>query len=121
VPRGGGDEGYHPAIVRASGRSDPPQVPWTFITTHGLVLLAIARDPTIRLREVAERVRVTERAVQRIVADLVDAGYLSKTRVGRRNVYRIHGELHLPHATTRHQQVGALMATLMAGSAPKKR
>lgn len=56
--------------------------------------------------------------MQRIVADLIDAGYLSRTRAGRRNVYRVHGEVHLPHPTTRHQEVGALMATLMAG-APK--
>jgi predicted transcriptional regulator len=86
-----------------------------------LVLLAIAQDPDIRLRDIAQRVGITERAVQRIVADLVDAGYLSKTRAGRRNVYRVHGEVHLPHATTRHQEVGELMAMLMSTPRSKTR
>ena len=87
---------------------------WTFITTHGLVLLAISQNPEIRVRDIALQVGITERAVQRIVADLIDARYLSSTRRGRRNVYQVHAEVHLPHPTTRHQQVGALMATLMA-------
>jgi predicted ArsR family transcriptional regulator len=100
-------------ISKKSPASGPPSVSWTFITTHGLVLLAIAESPDIRLRDIATRVGITERAVQRIVADLIDAGYLSRTRAGRRNVYQIHGEVHLPHATTRHQEVGALMATLV--------
>jgi DNA-binding IclR family transcriptional regulator len=98
-----------------------PEFTWTFITTHGLVLLAIAQNPTIRLRDIAARVGITERAVQRILADLIDAGYISRTREGRRNVYQIHGEVHLPHATTRHQEVGALMATLLAGPSTKSR
>lgn len=89
---------------------------WTFITTHGLVLLAISQNPQIRLRDIADQVGITERAVQRIVSDLIEAGYLSRARVGRRNVYQVHGEVHLPHRTTRHQDVGALMATLMSGS-----
>jgi MarR family protein len=92
-------------------------VSWTLLTTHGLVLLAIAQDPGIRLRDVADRVGITERAVQRIVGDLVDAGYLSRRREGRRNAYLLHGELHLPHPTTRHQEVGALMAVLIATGA----
>ena len=90
----------------------PPEVPWTFITTHGLVLLSIAENPDIRLRDIATRVGITERAVQRIVTDLIEAGYLSRSRSGRRNAYTIHGEVRLPHATTRHQEVGALMAVL---------
>jgi DNA-binding IclR family transcriptional regulator len=96
-----------------------PGGPWTFITNHGFVLLAIARNPEIRLRDVAEQVGITERAVQRIVADLVDEGYLSRSRVGRRNVYQLHEEVHLRHPTTRHQEVGALMAVLLAAAAPK--
>lgn len=91
-----------------------PKVAWTFITSHGLVLLAIAQNPTTRLRDIASRVGITERAVQRIVADLIEAGYLSKTRQGRRNVYALHENVHLPHATTRHQEVGALLETLMS-------
>jgi hypothetical protein len=67
---------------------------------------------------VADRVGITERAVQRLVSDLIDGGYLSRTRVGRRNAYRVHGDVHLPHPTTRHQEVGALMQLL---AAPKSR
>jgi predicted transcriptional regulator len=92
------------------------EVLWTFITTHGLVLLAIAQDPEIRLRDIAARVGVTERAVQRIVAELIEGGYLSRKRAGRRNVYQVHGEKHLPHPTTRHQDVGALLEALMSDS-----
>jgi DNA-binding transcriptional regulator PaaX len=69
---------------------------------------------------VADQVGITERAVQRIVADLVDEGYLSRNRAGRRNVYQLHEEVHLRHPTTRHQEVGALMTALMAGSPPRE-
>jgi predicted DNA-binding transcriptional regulator YafY len=93
-------------------------VSWTFITTHGLVLLEIARDPEARLRDIAQRVGITERAVQRIIADLIEAGYLSKTRRGRRNVYRIDESRRLPHITTRNQHIGALIHVLMSGSPP---
>ncbi len=91
-------------------------MPWTFLTNHGLVLLAIAQNPQVRLRDVAEQVGITERAVQRIVADLADAGYVTRTRAGRRNVYQLHGEIHMPHPTTRHQEVGALMSVLVSAS-----
>jgi MarR family protein len=104
---------YHPAVDRDRENASP-KVTWTFITSHGLVLLAIAQNPTSRLRDIASRVGITERAVQRIVADLIDAGYLSKTRQGRRNVYALHENVHLPHATTRHQEIGALLETLMS-------
>ena len=62
---------------------------WTFLTNHAHALLSIARDPGLRLRDVAEQVGVTERAAQRIVSDLVDAGYLERLRDGRRNSYRV--------------------------------
>jgi DNA-binding MarR family transcriptional regulator len=91
-----------------------PQVSWTILSTHGLVLFAIAQDPEIRLRDIALRVGLTERAVQRIVSELIDAGYASRSRAGRRNVYKIHGEKQLPHATTRHQDVGAVLDALLA-------
>jgi predicted transcriptional regulator len=93
---------------------EPPKVPWTFLTTHGLVLLAIAENPETRVRDIAARVGITERAVQRIISELIQAGYLSRVRSGRRNVYHLHGEVRLPHPTTRHQEVGALMRVLMS-------
>jgi predicted transcriptional regulator len=96
-----------------------PEVGWTFLTNHALVLLAIAQNPRIRLREVAARVGITERAVQRIVADLVEAGYLSRVRRGRRNEYELHREIHMPHPTTRHKEIGALMDVIM-GSRPRR-
>jgi DNA-binding IclR family transcriptional regulator len=95
------------------GATNPPEDSgWTFVTNHFLVLLCIAEDPGVRMSEVAERVGVTERAVQRIVADLVRAGYLERTRVGRRNHYLINAELPLRHLETQHQRLGQLLAVL---------
>ncbi len=62
---------------------------WTFLTNHAHVLLAVAADPDARLRDIAERVGITERATQLIVKDLTTDGYVTKTRVGRRNSYQI--------------------------------
>lgn len=62
---------------------------WTFLSNHGHVLLAIADDPDVRMRDIAARVGITERAAQLIVADLEEAGYLTHTRVGRRNSYQL--------------------------------
>lgn len=64
---------------------------WTFLTNHAHVLLVVRRDPRARLREIASAVGVTERAVQLILGDLEDAGYLRRTRVGRRNCYHVLG------------------------------
>ena len=70
---------------------------WSFLTNHAHVTLCIARDPGIRLRDLAIKVGITERAAQRIVTDLVNEGYLERTRVGRRNQYRVQGHLPLRH------------------------
>lgn len=95
------------------GTANPPdESSWTFVTNHLVVLLCIAEDPGVRMSHVAERVGVTERAVQRIVADLVGAGYLERTRVGRRNHYRINRELPLRHLETQHQRLGELLGVL---------
>ena len=91
---------------------EPARRDWTFVTSHLVVLLCIAEDPDARMSEVAERVGVTERAVQRIVADLVEAGYLERTRVGRRNHYRINEELPLRHLQVQHQRLGKLLGIL---------
>lgn len=87
-------------------------VRWTFLTNHAHVLLSIARDPDVRMRDVAQAVGVTERAVQIIVADLVQAGYLTRTRVGRRNHYQLHRDLPLRHPLEHQQNVGDLLRAL---------
>ena len=88
---------------------------WTFLTNHAVVLLALAADPSQRLRDVAAAVGITERAVQRIVADLENAGYLTLSRVGRRNQYALHAERPLRHPSQRHHQVGELLTLLNIG------
>jgi predicted ArsR family transcriptional regulator len=85
---------------------------WTFFTNHGHVLLCIARDPGIRMRDLADRVHVTERAAQRIVADLVAAGYLERTRDGRRNRYQVRPDLPFRHPVEQPHRVGEVLAVL---------
>lgn len=94
-----------------------PEGDWTFVTNHLVVLLCIAEDRGIRMSEIAERVGVTERAVQRIVADLSDAGYLTRTRVGRRNRYEVNGEMPLRHLETQHRRVRELLLLLAKDAA----
>jgi hypothetical protein len=85
---------------------------WRFVTNHAHVLSCIAADPTARLRDIAATVGITERSAAHIVADLEQAGYLTKTRAGRRNRYEVHGELPLRHPQHRHHTVGELIAFL---------
>jgi DNA-binding Lrp family transcriptional regulator len=85
---------------------------WTFLTNHSHVLLCIAENPDVRLREVAEQVQITERAAQRIVGELEEAGYLSHERIGRRNHYEVHADLPLRHPLENHLEVGALLRIL---------
>jgi DNA-binding Lrp family transcriptional regulator len=88
---------------------------WTFLTNHAHVLFCIALDPEVRLRDVASKVGITERAVQRIVTDLESAGYLLVTKEGRRNRYEVRDDLPLRHPIERHRSVKALIA-LVSGS-----
>ena len=85
---------------------------WTFLTNHAHVLLCIAENPAVRLRDVAELVEITERAAQRIVAELEEAGYLSHERIGRRNRYQVNAELPLRHALENHLEIGTLLGVL---------
>lgn len=85
---------------------------WSFLTNHARVLLCIAQDPGVRLRDIGDRVGITERAAHRIVDELVDAGYLSRTRIGRRNHYVVHRTRPLPDSLVREQSVGDLLALL---------
>ena len=86
---------------------------WSFLTNHAQVLLCIAHDPGIRLREIGERVGITERAAHRIVGELVDAGYISRERRGRRNHYTVQLKRRLPDALARDQRVGDLLDVLI--------
>lgn len=101
----------YPAI-RVEEKYSSRMAEWTFLTNYAHALLCIAREPDIRLRDVAERVGVTERAAQRIVSDLVETGYLDRIREGRRNVYRIRADQPLRHPVERGHQVGALLEIL---------
>jgi len=85
---------------------------WTFLTNHAQVLLCLADTPDIRLRDVAERVGITERATQRILADLTEAGYVKTERVGRRNRYTVDRQHAMRHSAQLGYQIGALLAAL---------
>jgi DNA-binding IclR family transcriptional regulator len=85
---------------------------WTFLTNHAQVLLCLAEQPDIRLREVAERIGITERAAQRILAELVETGYVKSERVGRRNRYEIDREHAMRHSAQLGYEIGTLLAAL---------
>jgi len=95
---------------------------WTFLTNHAQVLVCIASDPGVRLRDIGERVGITERAAHRIVVELADAGYITRQRNGRRNRYTINTDLPLPDPIAREQNVGELLEILTAsrGSKPPR-
>ena len=88
---------------------------WTFLTNHARVLLCIAHDPGVRLRDIAASLGITERTAYGIVTDLAKAGYIVKQRDGRRNRYRIQSHLPLPEPTSRERTVGEILA-LLAGT-----
>lgn len=90
--------------------SQPPT--WTFLSNHGHVLVALASDPNARMRDVALSVGITERAVQLIVRDLHQAGYLEVQRVGRRNTYRVVTTRPLRHPLEQHANIGDFLSVL---------
>lgn len=85
---------------------------WTFLTNHAHVLVCLADEPDIRGRDIAERVGITERAAQAIVADLVAEGYVSRSKEGRRNRYEVHPDASLRHDLESDHTVGELLVTL---------
>ena len=87
---------------------------WTFLTNHAQVLVCIADDPGVRLREIGERVGITERAAHRIVVELAAAGYITRQRTGRRNQYTINAHLPVGDAIARERNVGQLLEILSA-------
>jgi MarR family protein len=85
---------------------------WTLLTSHAQVLLAIAHDPGIRLRDIAATVGITERSAYAIVTDLTEAGYVAKRKDGRRNRYQIQAHLPLPRPASTHATIGELLSLL---------
>jgi hypothetical protein len=85
---------------------------WSFLTNHGRALLCIARDPDIRLRDIAADLGITERHAYAVVTDLSDAGYVVKTREGRRNRYEVQTHLALPDLPDREQAIGEVLDVL---------
>ncbi len=104
-----------PARRRAPRRTEPERsVPgWTFLTNHTHVLLCLATEPQPPLRRVAQLVGITERSVQRIVADLEEAGYLTREREGRRNRYAIRRGIPLRHPIETHKRIGDLIEMIL--------
>ena len=86
---------------------------WTFLTNHSHVLLCLARDPSSRIRDIAIEVGITERAVQRIIADLDEAGYIRRAREGRNNIYRINYDVHLRHPLESHRLIRDMIRLIL--------
>lgn len=112
VNRSGGQPPGARPRTKAVAAPQPPA--WTFLSNHAHVLLLLAQDSQIRLRDVAERVGITERAVQRIVADLEAGRYIERERDGRRNRYRINSDLPLRHPVEAHCGVGKLLGLVLS-------
>jgi DNA-binding MarR family transcriptional regulator len=85
---------------------------WRFLSNHTQVLLTLQRDPNARIRDIAEHVGITERAAQRIVADLIDSGYVESERVGRRNRYTVRTDIAMRHPAQRGHEIGELLDLL---------
>jgi DNA-binding MarR family transcriptional regulator len=98
-----------------------PTGTWGFLTNHAHVLLCIARDPQARARDIAEQVDITERAAQRILADLIADGYVTRTKVGRRNDYKINPRGQLRHPVLRDLPIERLIEALNRDGQPQPR
>lgn len=101
-----------------SANKSATKTDWTFLTNHAHVLLCLAGDRDALMKDVATRIGITERAVQRIVSDLEASGYVERERDGRRNRYHVRAELPLRHPIEGHRKVESLLTLL---GAPKKR
>ena len=103
------------AVPKTDASEQGPSSAWRILTNHGHVLLCIARDPHARVRDIAAVVGITERAAQRILADLIAEGYASKKKVGRRNHYTVNPNGELRHPFFRNASVGPLLDVLNTG------
>jgi predicted ArsR family transcriptional regulator len=93
--------------------------PWTFLTNHAHVLMCVSQDNTVRIRDIARRVGITERSAQTILRDLEEAGYISVTKTGRRNTYKVYTSRPMRHAFQRGHTVADLLKAL--SGEPKRR
>lgn len=104
-------------MISSSSNSQPGSAPkaggWDFLTNHAHVLICVADDPGIRLRDIAAAVGITERAAHRIVSELVESGYVLRQRDGRRNHYEVVPDLPLRHPLVRGREVGDLLKVLL--------
>lgn len=89
---------------------------WSFLTNHARVLLCVARDPGVRLRDIAATVGITERSAFGIVTDLTKAGYVVKRKDGRRNSYQVQAHLPLPEPTAQERSIGEVLTVLTVGA-----
>jgi DNA-binding MarR family transcriptional regulator len=105
------------ASVKTTAKADG-RPSWVFLSNHGNVLLCIARDPRIRISEISDSVGIGERAAQKIVADLVADGYVTRTKEGRRNRYEVNPRAHLRHPLFDDLEIGPLLAALGDGNRP---
>jgi predicted DNA-binding transcriptional regulator len=96
-------------LSSAKASTDQAGSKWTFLTNHAHVLILLAQDSSMVLREVAIRIGITERAVQRIIADLEEGGFIEREKVGRQNQYRISAKQPLRHPIESHRTIGDLL------------
>jgi DNA-binding MarR family transcriptional regulator len=102
---------YYSCFMEQGSQQAPTR--WDFLTNHAHVLVCVARDPGVRLRDIATAVGITERAAHRIVSELVDEGYLVRERQGRRNHYEVKAKLPLRHPLAEEREVGELLELLV--------
>ena len=100
------------AIAPIDQTVQPEKTRWTFLTNHAHVLILLAQDSSVTLRQVALKIGITERAVQRIIADLEQDGFIEREKVGRRNHYRILDKRSLRHPIESHRSIGDLIALI---------
>ena len=107
--------------MNSDANGSPSSRSWTFLSNYAHVLVCLSRDPLTRLRDVAQQVGITERAVQRIVSELEHANVLTRIRDGRRNRYELHLDRPLRHPLEAHRKIGDLLAVLDAAGVKKKK
>jgi DNA-binding MarR family transcriptional regulator len=107
--------------LRPSASEERPGHHWTFLSNHAHVLICLAEDPEVRLREIADRIGITERAVMKIVADLDEEGLVHRHREGRRNSYELTLNRPLRHPIENHRKVGELVNLFLDGTRPRER